>query len=57
MDTSPTSMFNNYEQDFQQIITSIRSKLEETSETGGVGEPFSRDERGAFFLFGRGADI
>jgi len=28
MDSSPTSLFDSYEQDFQQIIESIRSKLE-----------------------------
>lgn len=28
MDTSPTSLFDSYEQDFQQIISSIRDKLE-----------------------------
>ncbi|KAI9058597.1 hypothetical protein FKP32DRAFT_1635339, partial [Trametes sanguinea] len=28
MDTSPTSLFDSYEQDFQQIIQSIRDKLE-----------------------------
>ncbi|CDO76151.1 hypothetical protein BN946_scf185027.g14 [Trametes cinnabarina] len=28
MDTSPTSLFDSYEQDFSQIIQSIRDKLE-----------------------------
>ncbi|CAL1697411.1 unnamed protein product [Somion occarium] len=28
MDTSPTSLFDSYEQDFQQIVSSIRDKLE-----------------------------
>lgn len=28
MDSSPTSLFNSYEQDFQQILQSIRDKLE-----------------------------
>ncbi|KAH7920806.1 V-snare-domain-containing protein [Leucogyrophana mollusca] len=36
MDNSPTALFDSYEQDFQQIIDSIRSKLE------GDG----KDERG-----------
>lgn len=28
MDTSPTALFDSYEQDFKQIIQSIRTKLE-----------------------------
>ena len=44
MDASPTTLFHNYEQDFQQIIASIRDKLEGNSQTEGVGEPFSPDE-------------
>jgi vesicle transport through interaction with t-SNAREs protein 1 len=28
MDSSPTSLFDSYEQDFQQILQSIREKLE-----------------------------
>ena len=28
MDTSPTTLFDSYEQDFKQIIQSIRDKLE-----------------------------
>ncbi|KAF9642719.1 V-snare-domain-containing protein [Thelephora ganbajun] len=36
MDTSPTTLFNNYEQDFQQIIESIRDKVEENSKSEGV---------------------
>ena len=28
MDTSPTALFDSYEQDFKQIIQSIRDKLE-----------------------------
>lgn len=28
MDSSPASLFNSYEQDFQQILQSIRDKLE-----------------------------
>ena len=36
MDNSPTALFDSYEQDFQQIISSIREKLE------GDG----KDERG-----------
>ena len=38
MDNSPTALFNNYEQDFQQIIASIRDKVEGDSKTEGVGE-------------------
>jgi len=36
MDTSPTTLFNNYEQDFQQIIASIRDKVEGNSKSEGV---------------------
>jgi vesicle transport through interaction with t-SNAREs protein 1 len=37
MDTSPTALFDSYEQDFKQLILSIEEKLQ-------VGE--GRDERG-----------
>lgn len=40
MDSSPTTLFNNYEQDFQQIIASIRDKVEGNSQSEGVGEWF-----------------
>lgn len=46
MDTSPTGLFNNYEQDFQQIITSIRDKVDGDSKSEGVGEPFFCYEMG-----------
>jgi len=36
MDTSPIAMFDNYDQDFQQIITSIGKKLGEKSEAEDV---------------------
>jgi len=36
MDTSPTTLFNNYEQDFQQIIASIRDKVEGNSQSESV---------------------
>ena len=38
MDNSPTTLFNNYEQDFQQIIASIRDKVDGNSPNEGVGE-------------------
>src|SRR6202011_5093093 len=39
MDTSPTSLFNSYEQEFQQIISSIKDKLEgDAKEQQGVGK-------------------
>jgi hypothetical protein len=38
MDTSPTTLFNNYEQDFQQIIASIRDKVDGNAGGEGVGE-------------------
>ena len=40
MDTSPTTLFNNYEQDFQQIIASIRDKVEGDAKAEGVGKSF-----------------
>lgn len=44
MDTSPIVMFDNYDQDFQQIITSIGKKLGEKSEAEDVGEPLTHDK-------------
>ena len=44
MDTSPTTLFKNYEQDFQQIIASIRDKVEGNSKGEGVGEYSLSDE-------------
>jgi len=37
MDSSPASLFNSYEQDFQQILQSIRDKLDGdgTDQRGG----------------------
>ena len=40
MDNSPTALFDSYEQDFKQIVASVRDKLE-----GGGGE----GERGGEF--------
>jgi hypothetical protein len=38
MDSSPTSLFDSYEQDFQQILQSIREKLEGdgSDQRGGI---------------------
>lgn len=38
MDNSPTSLFDSYEQDFKQIISSIREKVEGEgkNERGGM---------------------
>ena len=41
MDNSPTALFDSYEQDFQQLIASIRDKLE--------GD--AKDERGGKCLY------
>jgi vesicle transport through interaction with t-SNAREs protein 1 len=40
MDSSPTSLFDSYEQDFQQILQSIRQKLEGdgSDQRGGTPE-------------------
>ena len=37
MDTSPTALFDSYEQDFQQIISSIRDKLEGDAKSDAAG--------------------
>ena len=34
MDNSPTALFDSYAQDFQQLITSVREKLEAPSTNG-----------------------
>lgn len=38
MDNSPTSLFDSYEQDFQQIIDSIKLKLEGDAKDERPGE-------------------
>jgi vesicle transport through interaction with t-SNAREs protein 1 len=40
MDSSPTALFDSYEQDFQQILQSIRQKLEGdgSDQRGGTPE-------------------
>jgi vesicle transport through interaction with t-SNAREs protein 1 len=40
MDSSPTALFDSYEQDFQQILQSIRQKLEGdgSDQRGGMTE-------------------
>lgn len=40
MDNSPTQLFDSYEQDFKQIISSIRDKLEGDQQNEGGGEQF-----------------
>lgn len=38
MDTSPTALFDSYEQDFQQFIETIRQKLEGEGKDEPTGE-------------------
>lgn len=38
MDNSPTALFDSYEQDFQQIIDSIKEKLDGNSKDAGAGK-------------------
>lgn len=38
MDNSPTSLFDSYEQDFQQLINSIREKLDGDAKDDRGGE-------------------
>lgn len=40
MDSSPTSLFESYEQDYKQIIASIRGKLDGEANTQKGGEQF-----------------
>lgn len=40
MDTSPTALFDSYEQDFQQFIETIRQKLEGEGKDEPTGEWF-----------------
>lgn len=42
MDSSPTSLFDSYSQDFEQIISSIRDKLE--------GEAGKNESGGTFYI-------
>ena len=38
MDNSPTTLFDSYEQDFQQIIDSIKEKLDRDVKDAGAGK-------------------
>ena len=38
MDNSPTALFDSYEQDFQQIIDSIKEKLDGDVKDAGAGK-------------------
>ena len=38
MDNSPTALFDSYEQDFKQIVQSIRGKLEGDAQDAQAGE-------------------
>lgn len=38
MDSSPTSLFDSYEQDYQELIDSLRTKLEESEGTENAGQ-------------------
>lgn len=39
MDNSPTALFDSYEQDFQQIVDSLKEKLEGDTKDERAGEP------------------
>lgn len=43
MDSSPASLFDSYEQDFQQILQSIRQKLEGDGSDQRGGTPDTTD--------------
>lgn len=38
MDNSPTALFDSYEQDFQQIVDSLKQKLEGDAKDERVGK-------------------
>ena len=40
MDTSPTALFDSYEQDFRQFIETIREKLENNANDDKGGESY-----------------
>ena len=40
MDTSPTALFDSYEQDFRQFIETIREKLEDNANNNEGGEGY-----------------
>ena len=40
MDTSPTALFDSYEQDFRQFIETIREKLEDNANDDKGGESY-----------------
>lgn len=40
MDTSPTALFDSYEQDFRQFIETIREKLEDNASDDKGGESY-----------------
>ena len=40
MDTSPTALFDSYEQDFRQFIETIREKLEDNAKDDKEGESY-----------------
>ena len=43
MDTSPTTLFDSYEQDFQHLLQGVRDKLEGDGkgQRGGLSHPFT----------------
>lgn len=42
MDTSPTALFDSYEQDFNQIIQSVRGRVDGDAQGEQAGEPGSQ---------------
>jgi hypothetical protein len=52
MDNSPTALFHSYEQEFKQIVDSIREKLDGDGKDGRGGTPPSKAERQALCLTG-----
>ncbi len=42
MDTSPTSLFDSYEQDYKQLIDGLRIKLEDQDDKENAGMTFTQ---------------
>lgn len=52
MDTSPTALFDSYEQDFKQIIGTIKEKLEPKEEDVNKGGEDNIPSNGIYILKG-----
>lgn len=54
MDTSPTALFDAYEQDFRQFVETIREKLEDNNandDKGGEGHHIILRYQVSYFIY------